>query len=130
MTISVRSAQVWRIFIRKNQLDSIIINWKTMSWLLRCKLIRCLVRRVHHASSPLLLTGEALGRFCFRDPQLWKLLIINGNNHLIFCRVKFKIIYVICNYAKKIYVNYSKRSNHLKWPQNSLVKWLSQFLLV
>ena len=40
MTISVRNAKAWIIFWRKNQLNWIIISWKTTSWLLRCKLIR------------------------------------------------------------------------------------------
>ena len=42
-----------------------------MSSLSRCKLIRCLVRRIHRTSSPL-LPGQALGRFCFPDIHLRK----------------------------------------------------------
>ena len=71
MSISVRSAKIWKIFLRKNKLIySIIINQKTTSWLVRCKLICCLGCRSHRTPSPLLLTSGAFGRFCLLNPPL------------------------------------------------------------
>ena len=62
MPTTVKGAQVGRIFSRQNQHDSIIIDWKMTSWLLRCILIRYLVRRVNRASPPLLSTSRTLSR--------------------------------------------------------------------
>ena len=68
MTISIRSAHVWGMFLFTYQRDWIIINGKMTSWLLWCKLIRCLGHRIQREASPPLRSSWAFGQLYLANP--------------------------------------------------------------